>query len=76
MKEPLKTGKALKKMQKLNQTTDLIKLNCLVLQMTQEFVLKVNWKPGVLSKRFLNNFKTHEAAFEKYYFQSIKKSGK
>ena len=31
----------------------------------------LNWKPGVLSKRFLNNFKSNEACFE-----SIIKSGK
>ena len=24
----------------------------------------LNWKPGVLSKRFLNNFKSNEACFE------------
>ena len=33
------------------------------------------WKPGVLSKRFLNNFKSNEACF-KSIIKSTKKSGK
>ncbi len=35
----------------------------------------LNWNPGVLSKRFLNNFKSNEACFENI-FKSIKKSSK
>ena len=34
-----------------------------------------NWKPGVLSKRFLNNFKNNEACF-KSIIQSSKNNGK
>ena len=34
-----------------------------------------NWKPGVLSKNFLNNFKSNNACF-KTIIQSIKKNGK
>ena len=33
----------------------------------------LNWKPGVLSKRFLNNFKSNEACFESI-IKSTKKS--
>ena len=35
----------------------------------------LNWKPGVLSKRFLNNFKSNEACFESV-IKSAKKNGK
>ena len=35
----------------------------------------LNWKPGVLSKRFLNSFKNKELCF-KSIFKSIKNSGK
>ena len=35
----------------------------------------LDWKPGVLSKRFLNQFKSNEACF-KTIFNSIKKKGK
>ena len=35
----------------------------------------LNWKPGVLSKRFLNNFKSNEACF-KSIIQSIKNNNK
>ena len=35
----------------------------------------LNWKPGVLSKRFLNNFKSNEACFESI-IKSTKKNSK
>ena len=35
----------------------------------------LNWKPGILSKRFLNNFKSNEACF-KNIIKSTKKNGK
>ena len=35
----------------------------------------LNWKPGVLSKRFLNNFKSNEACFDNI-IKSAKKKGK
>ncbi len=35
----------------------------------------LNWKPGVLSKRFLNNFKSNEACFESI-ISSTKKNSK
>jgi len=35
----------------------------------------LNWKPGVLSKRFLNNFKSNQACFESI-IKSIKKNNK
>jgi XTP/dITP diphosphohydrolase len=35
----------------------------------------LNWKPGVLSKRFLNNFKNNQACFENI-IKSIKKNNK
>ena len=35
----------------------------------------LNWKPGVLSKRFLNNFKTYESCFESI-IKSTKKNSK
>ena len=35
----------------------------------------LDWKPGVFSKRFLNNFKSNNACF-KTIIQSIKKNGK
>ena len=35
----------------------------------------LNWKPGVLSKRFLNNFKSNEACFESI-IKSTKKHSK
>ena len=34
----------------------------------------LNWKPGVLSKRFLNNFKSNEACFESIIKSNKKKS--
>ena len=34
----------------------------------------LNWKPGVLSKRFLNNFKSNEACFESIIKSSKKNS--
>ena len=33
----------------------------------------LNWKPGVLSKRFLNNFKSNEACFESVIKSTKKK---
>ena len=35
----------------------------------------LNWKPGVFSKRFLNNFKNNEACFKRI-IRSVKKNGK
>ena len=36
----------------------------------------LNWKPGVLSKRFLNDFKSNEACFKSVIKSTIRSKGK
>ena len=76
IKDPKETGVTFASNAKIKSKCgqELFKLPCFA-DDSGICIESLNWKPGVLSKRFLNNFKNKELCF-KSIFKSIKNSGK
>ena len=74
--EPEETGKTFEENAKIKSDYGFIKTGIPCFADDSGICIEsLNWKPGVLSKRFLKNFKSNESCF-KSIIKSIKENGK